>query len=271
MFNLPNLSFLQTPEWQQYIQGIMAGDTGLTPPWMDGGAGGITKPVPTNSYKVDGSKYTGPFANQDVNPFRTVEGAGQYGAGLNASAGQLYNHFSDKVNRDRQNGLNTTLLDYGFRRAAPPQSIEDFLNRRNPQTTPVQPPATNPPPPNPNTNTAFPNFGGNGGFNPAQIMRSMPTMQSFDKMAPLPNGGGGALPPKPPNMSAEQYMAICGVPPQGGGMMTRPTAPNSPQQSMFDRNNIFGQMGNINSNFQPPVAPTVPPAMTRPPMMRGAI
>ena len=69
----------------------------------------------------------------ETNPFRTVEGAGQFGGGLNASAGQLYEHFGDKVNRDRQNGLDTTLLDYGFKRAAPPQTMEDFLNRRNPK------------------------------------------------------------------------------------------------------------------------------------------
>jgi hypothetical protein len=267
MFNLPNLNFLQSPEWQQYIQGVMAGDTGLTPPWMGGGAGGITKPVPTNSYKVDGSKYTGPFANQDVNPFRTVEGGRQYGAGLNASAGQLYDHFHRKVGLDKLAGnMDTSVQSYGLSQAGLGQSLQDFLNRRNPQTTPIQPPAINPPPPNPNTNTSYPNFGGGlGSFNPMLTMRNMPTMQSFDKMAPLPNGGGGALPPKPPNMSNEQYMAICGVaPPQGGGMMTRPTAPNSPQQSMFDRNNIFGNLTNMASNFAPPVArpaPTPPRGM----------
>ena len=51
-----------------------------------GGGAGFT-PVPTNSYRVDGARYD--VAKQDVNPFRTVEGAGQYGTGLNASAGQL--------------------------------------------------------------------------------------------------------------------------------------------------------------------------------------
>lgn len=236
MFNLPNLNFLQSPEWQQYIQGAMAGDSGLTPPWMGGGAGGITKPVPTNSYKVDGSKYTGPFANQDVNPFRTVEGGRQYGAGLNASAGQLYDHFHRKVGLDKLAGnMDTSVQSYGLSQAGLGQSLQDFLNRRNPQTTPVQPPGANPPPPNPNTNTSYPSFGGGfGSFNPMLAMRNMPTMQSFDKMAPDPNGGR---------------------------MMSRPTASYSPQQAMFDRNNIFGSLTNMASNFAPPAprpAPTPP-------------
>jgi len=60
-----------------------------------------------------------------TNPFRTVEVPGAYGDGLNSSAAQLYSHmlrFKD----------NDYMKDRGFRPAHKMQSIEDFMNRRNP-------------------------------------------------------------------------------------------------------------------------------------------
>lgn len=221
MFNLPNLDFLQSPEWQQYIQGIMAGNTGLTPPYMGGGAG--FTPVPTNSYRVDGARYTGPFAKQDVNPFRTVEGAGQYGTGLNASAGQLYDHFHRKVALDRQNGNpDASVADYGLKPAQRAQTIADFLARRSPQPIPQTEGGgddTTPPPVLP------PSFPGN--------VPNDPNNPSFNPNLIFARGASNASPWKF-DIAMQQ----------------------------FDRNNMFGQMGNISSNFQPPVAPVAP-------MMRG--
>ena len=185
MFNLPDFSHLQSPEWQQYIQGIMSGQTGLTPPAMGGGAG-FTQ-VPTNSYKVDGSRYTGPFAKQDVMPFRTVSGIGGYGQGRNASAAQIYDHFSGA-----QYGGGRKYSDHGLKGIDPKtsiQTIQDFLARREP--TRIEPSNVNTPNgPNPNTNAAM------GQETPQQL-----AMQQFD------------------------------------------------------RGNTFGQLGNINSNFQPPMPP----------------
>ena len=37
MFNLPNLDFLQNPEWEEYIQDLMAGNPGVNP--LAGGGG----------------------------------------------------------------------------------------------------------------------------------------------------------------------------------------------------------------------------------------
>ncbi len=220
MFNLPDLSFLQTPEWQQYIQGIMSGDPNATPPWMGGGAGAGFTQVPTNSYRVDGTKYTGPFAKQDVNPFRTVESAGQYGSGLNASAAQMYDHY-------RSSGRKAA--DYGFKPAGAVQTIADFLARRSPQPIPQT-------------------EGGGGGDDTTT--------------PPPPPTRPGNVPTDPNNPFRAPNFAF----PRNGNPMSFDIA-----MQQFDRNNMFGQMGNINSNFQPPVAPTAPPAMTLPPMMRGAI
>lgn len=75
----------------------------------------------------------------EINPFRTVESAGQFGSGLNASAGQLYDHFNRKVALDRKAGNEgAKVSDYGFTPANRPQSIADFLERRNPK--PIAPP-----------------------------------------------------------------------------------------------------------------------------------
>ena len=184
MFNLPNLDFLQTPEWQQYIQGLMAGETGLTSPLSNQAR---TIPVPTNSFKVDGSRYTGPFAKQDVMPFRTVSGIGGYGQGRNASAAQIYDHFSGA-----QYGGGRKYSDHGLKGINPKtgiQTIQDFLARRNP--TRIEPSNVNTPNgPNPNTNAAM-------------------------------------------GQETPQQLAM----------------------NQFDRGNIFGQLGNISSNFQPPMPP----------------
>lgn len=75
----------------------------------------------------------------EINPFRTVEGGREYGAGLNKSAGQLYDHFHRKVALDRQGGdSNASVADYGLIPADRSQLIADFLSRRNPK--PVEPP-----------------------------------------------------------------------------------------------------------------------------------
>ena len=115
MFNLPPNLFQNLP-WLQNLQG--------------GGAGN--------------SKWS------QTNPFRTVQnnnrGDGtprQYGSGLNASAGQLYDHFHRKVGLDKlQGNMDTSVQSYGLSQAGLGQSMDDFLSRRNPQPveTPVPPP-----------------------------------------------------------------------------------------------------------------------------------
>lgn len=204
-----NLPFLNTPEWQAYIQAVMAGDPNaanlnpFNPNFVAGG--GTYTPVPTDSYKVDGTKYGGQFAKQDVNPFRTVDNGFQYGMGNNASAAQLYNHFHRKAALDKQGGNpNATIADYGLTPGHKVQTIEDFLARRQPTITPPPPaPIDEVTPLNPNTATS------GGATNPRQSATAPAPM--FD-------------------------MA----------------------QQQFDRNNIFGQVANMSSNFQPPAPPTPP-------------
>ena len=60
----------------------------------------------------------------ETNPFRTVEDAGQFGGGLNASAGQLYDHF-------RSGGRKAS--DFGFKPAGAVQGMQEFLDRRKPK------------------------------------------------------------------------------------------------------------------------------------------
>ena len=72
----------------------------------------------TGTFTASGKPYVGPFANDTRTPFRTVEGVGQYGNGLNASAAQMYEHF---------NGA-----PQGFKPVADMsaiQTLEDFANR----------------------------------------------------------------------------------------------------------------------------------------------
>ena len=186
MFNLPNLDFLQNPEWQQYIQDLMAGNPGVNPLAGGGGAGTRYTPVPTNSFKVDGSRYTGPFAKQDVTPFRTVSdtpngrGAGAYGSGLNASAAQLYDHFR------RDGGA----VDAGLPRAGMTQTIQDFLARRQPTqttgdtTTPVDPADTQ----NPSNPVSPPPRGGRQiQRRPAEMPQQLSGSIFFPISQPLPS------------------------------------------------------------------------------------
>lgn len=207
-----NLPFLNTPEWQAYIQAMMSGDPNAASlnPFDPNFQGGGATPVPTDSYKVDGNKYTGPFARQDVTPFRTVDNGFEYGMGKNASAAQMYNHFYRKAALDKQAGNeNASIADYGLTPGHKVQTIEDFLARRNP--TPIAPPDDTP-----------------------------------DTPVPPPTRPGDTPPynPNNPNPTFAQ------------------DAQSMQAQAMaqFDRNNIFGQYGNMASNFQPPA----PPAMTNP-------
>jgi hypothetical protein len=140
MYGLPDLSFLQSPEWQAYIQQIMGG----------GAAGGQYK----QAYTPSGEVYNGPFGNDTRTPFRTVDNGFQYGNGLNASAGQLYNHFHRKAALDKQAGNpNATIADYGLTPGHQVQTLEDFANRGRLMMPEVPVPPTVPGP-NPDTNTS---------------------------------------------------------------------------------------------------------------------
>ena len=83
------------------------------------------------TFTPGGDAYNGPFGNDTRTPFRTVDGIGQYGNGLNASAAQMYEHFSSAQNGQgrgyRENGLKPLGHVGGFRNAI--QSQEDFANR----------------------------------------------------------------------------------------------------------------------------------------------
>ena len=72
------------------------------------------------TFTASGQPYSGPFGNDTRTPFRTVEGIGQYGNGLNASAAQMYDHFR---------GTGRLGMDHGLRKAGKVQSLEDFANR----------------------------------------------------------------------------------------------------------------------------------------------
>ena len=89
-----------------------------------GGMGGMQG---GNTFTPSGKPVTGPFQNNTNIPFRTVEGIGQYGNGLNSSASQIYTHFSGG-----QNAMGRKYRDHGLRAINPKtqiQSDEDFLNR----------------------------------------------------------------------------------------------------------------------------------------------
>lgn len=67
----------------------------------------------------------------ESNPFRTVDNGFQYGAGNNASAGQLYNHFHRQAALDKQAGNpNASIADYGLTPGHKVQSISDFMDQR---------------------------------------------------------------------------------------------------------------------------------------------
>ena len=91
----------------------------------------MLQPNSGNSFTVSGQPYSGPFGQDTRTPFRTVEGIGQYGNGLNASAGQLYEHFSGA-----QNANGRTYRDHGLKPINPKtqlQTLEDFAARGRPQ------------------------------------------------------------------------------------------------------------------------------------------
>lgn len=213
-----NLPFLNTPEWQAYIQALISGDPNATSlnPFNPNYQGGGAMAVPTDSYRVDGTKYTGPFARQDVTPFRTIDNGLEYGMGKNASAAQLYNHYHRKAALDKRAGNeNASIADYGLTPGHKVQTIEDFLARRKP--TPITPPDNPPAPP-----------------------------------VPPPTRPGDVPPYVPPynpnNPNFPQYMRQV---PQG-------QMPQGQAMQQFDRNNIFGQYANMASNFQPPMPPSMP-------------
>jgi len=72
------------------------------------------------TFTASGQPYSGPFGNDTRTPFRTVEGIGQYGNGLNASAAQMYDHFR---------GSGRAAMHHGLPMAGEVQSLEDFANR----------------------------------------------------------------------------------------------------------------------------------------------
>ena len=91
--------------------------------------GGLNPQGGKPTYTASGGIYSGPFKNDTATPFRTVDRIGQYGAGLNSSAAQMYDYF-------RRDGI---AADRGLPFAGDVQTIDDFLNRRNP--APIETPA----------------------------------------------------------------------------------------------------------------------------------
>jgi hypothetical protein len=114
----------------------------------------------------------------EATPFRTVDNGHQYGSGINASAGQLYQHFARKATLDRLAGNpDAKISDYGLTPGHNVQSIEDFASRRNPQ--PPQIPAGGNPPiygggPVPPPKYPVSGFGGLGGLGPSGIFNMLP-------------------------------------------------------------------------------------------------
>lgn len=208
-----NLPFLNTPEWQAYIQALISGDpnAGSLNPFSPNYQGGGATAVPTDSYRVDGNRYMGPFARQDVTPFRTIDNGLEYGMGKNASAAQLYNHFHRKAALDKQAGNeNASIADYGLTPGHKVQTIEDFLARRKPtpitpsdddSVTPPTKPGDVPPytlPYDPNNPNRYPQR--------MQRMQQMPqgqAMQQFDRnniFGQYANMASNFQPPMPPSM-----------------------------------------------------------------------
>ena len=131
-----DFSWMNSPEWLQYIQSVMGG-----------GAAGFGN---RQTYTPGGNLYTGPFGNDNRVPFRTVdatwEGGNQpaYNRGLNASSAQLYDHFRSKPGKNAH--------DFGLPYAGATQSFEQFAQRPVPVIP--QQPEIEVQPPNPNTNTS---------------------------------------------------------------------------------------------------------------------
>ena len=88
---------------------------------------GMAQPQQGGTFTVSGKPYNGPFGNNTTTPFRTVDGIGQYGNGLNSSASQIYEHFSGA-----QNAMGRKYREHGLKPINPKtqiQSMEDFANR----------------------------------------------------------------------------------------------------------------------------------------------
>lgn len=152
----------------------------------------------------------------NINPFRTVEGAGQFGSGLNASAGQLYDHFNRKVALDRQAGNEgAKISDYGLTPANRPQSIADFLERRNPK--PIEPPKL-----------------------PGNIPGNLPGLPPNFQLPPnIFNVGQGMFPGIDFSQIQNQLQGIKPAAPAQQGPapqqpMTNPQMPQAPQVPQFD-------------------------------------
>lgn len=143
-----------------------------------------------------------------VNPFRKVEGIGQYGNGLNASASQFYEHFSGN-----QHARGRKYWDHGLKPINPKAHIEsalEFAQRFNPRPQPIVPPPQAP------TSNGYQGVVPNinlGGFNPAngifniQPMRQLPPQvgqpQQMDRPMAMPSGGPAPRQAIPmPNMNA---------------------------------------------------------------------
>ena len=144
MFNLPNLDFLQSPQFQAYLQSLRGG----------GGFGGFKQ-----AYTPSGGVYSGPFGNDTRTPFRTVTGIGQYGNGLNASASQIYEHFSGA-----QNANGRKYSDHGLKPIDPKTQIQTMSDFNNRGVLAIPEPAVQAmdeavPPPNPGTNAAYQGLG----------------------------------------------------------------------------------------------------------------
>ena len=78
------------------------------------------QPQQGGTFTPSGGAYSGPFGNDTRTPFRTVEGIGQYGNGLNSSAAQFYDHFR---------GSGRAAMHHGLPMAGEVQSLSDFANR----------------------------------------------------------------------------------------------------------------------------------------------
>jgi hypothetical protein len=143
-----------------------------------------------------------------VNPFRTVESPAAYGDGLNSSASQMYQYIL------RHKG-HPYLLENGWQPAHKIQSMDDFLNRRNP--TPAQPPQINVQPPK-----APGNIPGMLPMNPGQFdpsifnaPQAMPT--------PFPAGQPGVPPTDSPSVRSTGMPQITGqMPSMGAGIFNMP-------------------------------------------------
>jgi hypothetical protein len=146
----------------------------------------------------------------EATPFRTVDNGHQYGSGLNASAGQLYQHFHRKATLDKMAGNpDAKISDYGLTPGHNVQSIGDFANSRNPEP-PQIPAGANPPmygggavPP-----PMYP-VSGVGGLNPAGQSGGSP-MSLFNQPMQMPvtrpapgQSGGSSM--SLPNMSASIF------------------------------------------------------------------